>query len=83
MVTSYDIDWLKLFDSAIQNGAALSKDSFDFFDTGLLLTKLTLQNASDHGNGNGTNGTISGLAVMTAKIRCSPESMSALCFHHL
>ena len=57
MVTSYDIDWLKLLDSAIQNGAALSKHSFDFCDTGLSLAKLTLQNAYDHGNG--TNGTIS------------------------
>ena len=53
MLTSYDVDWFKLLDSAIQNGAALSKDSFNFFGKGLLLTKLTLQNTYDHGNGTG------------------------------
>ena len=53
MLTSYDVDWFKLLDSAIQNGAALSKDSFNFFGKGLSLTKLSLQNTYDNGNGTG------------------------------
>lgn len=53
MLTNYDVDWFKLLDSAIQNGAAVSKDSFNFFGKGLLLTKLSLQNTYDHSNGTG------------------------------